>query len=103
VAPHNHGRPECAGADQLYTNAAVRTFPRLPSELASLSGTPDDRYSVFFSYSQIYFIAPHRVFKILTFSKIHTLVVMQQFKQPIQNQISPNKHPLQTVCTHLQY
>jgi hypothetical protein len=64
VAPHNHGRPECAGADQLYTNAVGLLCPRLPSELASLSGTPDDRYSVFFSYSLIYFIAPRRVFNV---------------------------------------
>jgi hypothetical protein len=66
VAPHNHGRPECAGADQLYTNAVGELCPRLPSELASLSGTPDDRYSVFFSYSQIYFIAPRRISKYLS-------------------------------------
>jgi len=32
----------------------------LLSQLAPLSGAPDDRYSVFVSYSQIYFIAPQR-------------------------------------------
>jgi hypothetical protein len=87
VAPHSRGKPECADADQLCTNAVGVLCPRLPSELASLSGTPDDRYSVFFSYSQIYFIAPRRVFN------VRALVGNQQAKQKMVVQ----KYSIQSV------
>ena len=56
--PGTFSWPELATTDQ---TAAVQFYRSLFGwDVEDTPMGPDDRYSVFFFYSQIYFIAPHR-------------------------------------------